>query len=346
MTESDPVDGLRAGMRAVVRHRIDHGLTDALGDVVAIGPATISVRTRLGVVTVERAAVVAAKEVPPKPTRRGASHLAISMEDLERIMAEGWPPLERAELGSWLLRAAAGFTGRANSVLPLGSPGVSLSEAVDRCERWYDERGLRHQFCLFGPAGFDPGDDALGLALLSRDYEQFKRTLVLTAATAVLPPETEHSSGACVLLESAPSQRWWDTWTAGDAQVAPVDEANGAVSVAQTVMTSSPEQLFASLEVEGAVIGVARVAFVQAWAGVFALRVAPERRRTGVAMQLMGALADASRGRGIRSMYLQVTQDNSPARGLYERLGFSVHHEYLYLRGLDDEPDWTTSPTG
>jgi ribosomal protein S18 acetylase RimI-like enzyme len=251
-------------------------------------------------------------------------------------MADGWPPLERAKLGGWRLRAAAGFTGRANSVLPLGSPGLPLSEAVNRCESWYDERGLRHLFCLFGPAGFHTADDPLGLELLGRDYEQFNRTLVLTAAIAILPPETRPTSGATVLLESVPSQRWWDTWSASDARVAPADETNVAASVAQTVMTSSPNQLFASLEVNGAVIGVARVAFAQAWAGVFALRVAPELRRTGVAMQLMGALADASRARGIRSMYLQVTQDNSPARGLYERLGFSVHHEYLYLGGMTD----------
>jgi len=98
-------------------------------------------------------------------------------------------------------------------------------------------------------------------------------------------------------------------------------------------MTGSPDQLFASLERDGAVIGVARVAFAHAWAGVFALHVAPEHRRTGVALQLMGALADAARTRGIPSMYLQVTQANSPARSLYERLGFSVHHEYVYLGG-------------
>ena len=321
-------------MRAVVRHQIDHGVTDALGDVVAIDLETISVQTRLGLVTVARAAVVAAKEVPPKPPRRGASHLAISMEDLERIMVDGWPPLERAELGGWLLRAAAGFTGRANSVLPLGNPAVPLSDAVNRCEGWYDERGLRRLFCLFGPAGFHAADDPLGLELLGRDYEQFNRTLVLTAAIAILPPETPPTSGATVLLESVPSLRWWDTWSAWDARVAPADETNVAASVAQTVMTSSPDQLFASLEVDGAIIGVARVAFAQTWAGVFALRVALEHRRTGVAMQLMGALADASRARGMRSMYLQVTRDNSPARGLYERLGFSVHHEYLYLGGL------------
>jgi L-amino acid N-acyltransferase YncA len=79
------------------------------------------------------------------------------------------------------------------------------------------------------------------------------------------------------------------------------------------------------------VVGVARLAFAQVWAGISALQVAPEYRRTGVAMQLVSALGNESRTRGIRSVYAQVEQANSPSRNLFERLGFSVHHEYLYL---------------
>ncbi len=325
MTDPDPVERLRPGIRAVVRHRIDHGLTDALGDIVAMDADIVSVRTRRGVVVIDRATVVAAKEVPPRPTRRGAPHLAISMDDLERIMVEGWPPVERAELGGWLLRAAAGFTGRANSVLPLGNPGVPLSAAVDRCESWYDERGLRRLFCLFGPAGFAVDDDPLGRELLLRDYEPFNNTLVLTTSTGVLPPELPDASGARARLESAPSPPWWDAWTAW------AGHAGGTPAAARAVLSGSPDQLFASLEARGEVIGVARVAFAHAWAGVSALNVAQGHRRAGVAVQLMGALADASRARGIRSMYLQVAQSNSPARGLFERLGFSTHHQYRYL---------------
>ena len=328
MTESDPVDGLRPGMRAVVRRRIEHGVTDALGEVVAIDADTVSVRTRLGLVVIERAAVVAAKEVPPRAIRRGAPHLAISMDDLERIMVEGWPPLERAVLGDWILRAGAGFSGRANSVLPLGNPGVPLSAAVDRCESWYDEQGLRRQFALFGPTGFAVSDDPLGSELLGRGYEPFNHTLVLTAATATLPPEAPHRTLTPVRFESTVSPSWWDARNAWKSR------PGVAAADAQAMMTGSPEQLFASVEMDGAIIGIARVAFAQAWAGVFALHVATEHRRSGVAGQLMAAIADASRARGIRSMYLQVAQANSPARNLYERLGFSVHHEYRYL-GFD-----------
>lgn len=331
MTESEPVDVLRVGMRAVVRHRIEHGVTDALGYVLAIDADTVTVQTRRGVTKVARAAVVAAKEVPPPPSRRGAPHLAISMEELERIMVQGWQPVESAELGDWLLRASAGFTGRANSVLPLGNPGVPLSEAVDRAEKWYDERGLRRVFSLFGPTGFTIDDDSLGRELLRRGYEPFNNSVVLTADTTVLAPEVPHLPGARVRLESSLSPSWWEAWVAWDARFAPAEEADVPPAVARAVLSGSPEQLFASVEVGEALIGVARIAFAQDWAGVSALHVAPDHRRVGVALQIMGALADASRTRGIPSMYLQVARANSAAWRLYERLGFSIHHEYLYL---------------
>jgi N-acetylglutamate synthase len=334
MTLPDPLDGLRPGMRAVVRRRIDdeaHGVTDALGDLVAIDVDTVSVRTRHGIEIIDRAAVVAAKEVPPPPSRRGAPHLAISMQDLESIMAQGWPAPERVSLGDWALRAGAGFTARANSVLPLGSPGVSVSEAVDFCERWYDERRLRPLFALFGPAGFSVQDDLLGRELLARSYEPFNSTAVLTTAASGLPAETPaiaSRGGGLVRLEPAPSAAWWDMWAATQDER---DDVRAPGSAARAILGGSTDPLFASLEVGGRTVGVARVAFARRWAGVSALHVTPEHRRTGVAGQLMGAVADAVRSRGIPSVYVQVLKASSPARALYDQLGFSVHHEYRYL---------------
>jgi hypothetical protein len=44
--------------------------------------------------------------------------------------------------GGWLLRAAGGFTGRANSALATGDPGMPLADAVGEVCRWYTVRGL------------------------------------------------------------------------------------------------------------------------------------------------------------------------------------------------------------
>ncbi len=43
--------------------------------------------------------------------------MTVSIADLELAAAEIWRAPDEGRLGDWLLRAAAGFTSRANSVL-------------------------------------------------------------------------------------------------------------------------------------------------------------------------------------------------------------------------------------
>ena len=50
----------------------------------------------------------------------------------------------------------AGFTGRANSALPVGDPGLPLPEAVKAVEDWYRRRDLRPMIVLPQGAGPDP----------------------------------------------------------------------------------------------------------------------------------------------------------------------------------------------
>ena len=64
------------------------------------------------------------------------------MLELERAAAAHWRGTEEEWLGEWLLRAADGFTGRANSALPLGDPGLPLEAALDYVTGWYRARGL------------------------------------------------------------------------------------------------------------------------------------------------------------------------------------------------------------
>jgi hypothetical protein len=62
-----------AGTRVVARYRIPGGFTDALGYLQSCDGQRCVIVTRRGEVTIDLAAVVAAKQVPEPPVRRRAA---------------------------------------------------------------------------------------------------------------------------------------------------------------------------------------------------------------------------------------------------------------------------------
>jgi hypothetical protein len=83
--------------------------------------------------------------------------MALFIGELEVIAAMGWRAPEEERLGRWLLRAALGFTGRANSALAAGDPGIPLAEAMLAVRRWYAKRELSAMVAVPYPLG-RPGD--------------------------------------------------------------------------------------------------------------------------------------------------------------------------------------------
>ena len=246
----------------------------------------------------------------------GQRRSPLGVEDLERVAARGWRALEEGALGGWLLRAGGGFTGRANSALVVGDPGVPLPAAVDAVARWYDERGL-------GPAAQLPGvqSRAADAAFAAAGWERDEDTLVLTAPVGV-----PRSVDVPVDLASSPDEAWLAGYRYRGAALPPV---------AVDVLTSAEDVVFASVRLAPApapLAAVARGVLSDGWLGVTAVTVAEEHRRQGLATAVMAALQSWAAGRGAHSVYLQVVGSNTAARALYRRAGFIEHHRYHYRR--------------
>ena len=334
-----PDRGPRVGSRVVVRHRLEHPdplsgatLTDVVGDLLRADAGILVVRTRRGEVRVPRALVTVVKEIPPTPSRRGAPHRALSVEDLQRVMVGAWPAMETERLGDWLLRASRGFTQRANSVVAVGSPGMPLPAALDAVERWYAARGLPPNLTVAGPVGVDPAADVVGVEALRRGYTARVPTLTLTAPTRLIadhPPRRAPDSpvGVGDPQSVEVGGELTDAWFTAYRSYRPVDEV-----AARAILTGSPEQVFATARGDdGAVVGIGRLGLASAWGGVAAMWVAPGARRQGLASALLTALAVAAARRGAASLHLQTDTDNVAALRLYERRGFEGHHTYVNL---------------
>ena len=73
--------------------------------------------------------IIAARRAPA--AAGGPDPLRISAVDLQRHTLPGWMAWHEP-LGEWTLRAAGGFTGRANSCHAVGDPGVPIQQAAER----------------------------------------------------------------------------------------------------------------------------------------------------------------------------------------------------------------------
>lgn len=237
----------------------------------------------------------------------------VGVGSLERVANRGWRAPEEAAYGDWLLRAGDGFTARANSVLVLGTPPGPLPEAVDAVAGWYSQRGLQPCAQLPGPQSA-AADDAFAAA----GWERHLEVLVLPAP--LTPPAAPDPR---VVLHDAPDDAWLRGCRYDGAALPPT---------ARTVITGADPVAFASVRVGGEVVAVARGTVDEGWLGVSTVTVADGHRRRGLATALSGALQHWAAVHGASRVYLQVLEDNAPARELYARSGFTEHHRYHYRR--------------
>jgi N-acetylglutamate synthase len=242
----------------------------------------------------------------------------MEIDELEAEAARGWRAPEEDRLGDWLLRAAGGFTGRANSALAIGDPGLPLAVAAEEVRRWYQARDLPAMVAVPYPLG-GPADN-----ILDRFLSDCGWTVRAAAATVMTSTVAALHGGPLpwpVGLDAEPDDAWLAMYH---------PHGRDAPPVARKLLTSAPWQAFASVRAGGEVLAIGRVAGAGEWAGLTTIEVHPGHRRRGLATAVAAALVSAAAGQGAKALYLQVENDNTAARALYRRAGFADHHGYHY----------------
>ena len=236
------------------------------------------------------------------------------IEDLERAAALHWQAPETEPLGEWRLRAAAGFTGRANSALPVGDPGLPLAEAVTAVEDWYRRRDLRPMIVL--PQGAAP--DPLERLLAERSWvPRPGPAFVMTADVADIPAST-----VGVHLAPEPDTAFLGLYRYRGQDLPPI---------ARTLLMSAPWQAFGSIRRDGRAVAVGRVSVADDLGVLTAVEVDQACHRQGLGTVITAGLAAAAAAQGATRILLQVETGNDPARALYLRCGFQDSHRYQYM---------------
>jgi N-acetylglutamate synthase len=305
----------RAGERWVIRQRLPDGsATDVTGwlDVVDVDAVEVTTdrEPRRRIVLAD---VIMARRAPS--ARGGPDPFRTSATELEHIALPGW--LARHEpLGEWTLRAAGGFTGRANSCLAVGDPGVAYHAAEQRIRAFSGQHGIPPwaQVVTGSPEEQE---------LAERGWQPtYVPTDVLVARLADFLGSTLPEPAVQV------SEQLEDSWLRAYHESRP-NEADP--ELLRMILDGQPPRAFASADDAGQVFAIARGHVNRDWLGLASIWTRADHRRRGWGRTLMITLGHWAARRGARYVYLQVASANAGAVAAYEALGFRHHHRYGYL---------------
>jgi N-acetylglutamate synthase len=249
--------------------------------------------------------------------------------DLERVAAMHWRGTEEEWLGGWLLRAAEGFTGRANSALPLGDPGLPLDSALDAVVRWYRDRALPPMIAVPMLLDADSPGRELDQSLSERSWTT--RPGPAFVMVTDLSDDANPIRGRAIRplprdatfrVDTEPDQAWLAMYHYRGQDRQP--------AVMRDVLTSAPVQAFASIREGDDVLAIGRLSIAGGWAGITAVEVRSARRGAGLGTALTGAVCAEAAKRDTSRVFLQVETGNAAAIALYGRCGFRHSHRYHY----------------
>lgn len=234
-------------------------------------------------------------------------------ERIEDACADAWPAQVEQRLGRWRVRAAGGFTGRANSALGVGDPGTTVETALIAVCEFSHEHGIDPMVqALVG----DSVEDALAAAGW-RPYREYANGHEVSVLVGAVPHGG--SPGKVRMLDS-PTPGWWEL-TAGTTRP---DAAR------RHVLAGGAAVGFGVAEIDGTTAGAVRASVAGDVLLVARLAVRPEYRRRGLGTALMTATGAWAEPRGATRCVLQVAVTNTVALALYAGLGFTEHHRYRY----------------
>jgi len=253
-------------------------------------------------------------------TRMADAGLA-RVRTLEAGMMTAWPALETAFVSGWVVRAANGYSRRANSASAL-FPDAPLDDAtIDALLATLAAMGVAPCFRISPLAGAEA--DA---RLAARGFALSVPTLTL--AGPVPDVSLEAHPGTAVRTAPAPSPAWIAANAAGYG-----GEKANAEHLAAIVGRIRAPACFATLHADGEEVAWGIGVVVEGRLALQDLVVRPDVRGRGHGRRLVDALVAFGRARGAAEAFLQVREDNAIARALYARRGFATAYGYHHRVG-------------
>lgn len=237
---------------------------------------------------------------------------------IEELSFNAWPSHKTELYDGWILRYSSNYTHRTNCVNLIAPSKLPLSQKVNFCENEYRAEQTP---CIFKISPLtDPNVDKY---LKNNGYLVEHVTDNMTMSFTDFVP---FHSNIEVKLENEITDQW----------ISSLFDLNGTTDpilkkIVPHMYHSIPKPtISASIHQDGKMVASGLGILDRDHIGIYAIYVDSDYRRRHYAHAICDALIHAGMKRGADHAYLQVVKGNTPARNLYESLGFKYLYTYWF----------------
>ncbi|MEM8534429.1 MAG: GNAT family N-acetyltransferase [Chloroflexota bacterium] len=239
------------------------------------------------------------------------------IDQLEAAALNAWPAFQQVLADGWLVRFADGYTKRANSVNLLYPTTPPDDDLIAWCEQLFRKQNLPPIFRIVERSETQRLDTLLD----QRGYQLRDRSVVMSCDEASLVlPTTSHKEITTLSL---------DEWFLLFCQLSHTSEHTQHTH-RRILEHIVPPCLFATIVDEGQPVACGMCVLERTYCGFFDIVTHADYRGRGYGTQLMSGMVVWAREHGAQNFYLQVVEENVPARHLYHKLGFRDTYHYWY----------------
>ena len=241
-----------------------------------------------------------------------------TIKTIEDLSLNAWPSHQMQLYDGWILRFSYFYTHRTNSVEQIGDSSLPIPEKVRYCEDIYRRWGTPAIFKITPLL-----DAAFDEYLKERGYVTQHTTDVMTMGLDSFRPAV--SARAINISEFIP-QKWIDSLFA----LKSTTNVMHKLVVPSMYRAIPKDTVCASILDDGKIIATGLGILDRNYIGLYAIHVHPDYRGRGYARSMCSAILEYGMRKGATNAYLQVVRENTPARSLYESLGFSYFYTYWF----------------
>ncbi|MBP7480647.1 MAG: GNAT family N-acetyltransferase [Spirochaetaceae bacterium] len=237
----------------------------------------------------------------------------------EEKCLNAFPALKTVLYKGCIIRFAGTYSNRSNSANPLYTNKDDYEDVIRYVEKLYADNKQAACFKVISTDPYASFDDLLE----RKSYEKIHETNILSLPLQYTPLNTDIN----IVLSSSFSDNWLRSMCA--LQAMNETDAQTCTAILKSVQ---PEIIVCSIFTDNEFAACGYATIENGWAGFYDIVVKKELRNKGLGRQVMLSLMNEACKQGCTTGYLQVMNNNEPAKHLYKKLGFTYSYSYWYRK--------------